>query len=298
MAPATAVPGVGRPCLVFISGARLGEIIAVDRAITIGRDRGNEVRVVDDEGISRRHLRLEPRPDGVYLEDLQSQNGVLVGDRHVRQCRLEDGDKIRIGQNTVLRFAVYDPLEEQAQRTLFEGALRDTLTRAFNRRYFLPRLIAEIRFAQRHKQSVGLLLIDIDHLKQLNDEHGHLAGDEAIRQIATHIQSRLRAEDVMARWGGDELIVLMRAIPLIGCMRLAERLRETVDGALFSHDGHTTHLTISVGVATFSWQDPPGDEPPEQALIRRADLALGESKNAGRNRVTAAAEPSPPATDR
>ena len=117
-------PGAPRPCVVFLSGARLGEIIPVDRPLLIGRDASCEIRIVDDEGISRRHFQLLPQSDGVLCQDLDSHNGTFIGDQPMTEALLEHGDKIRVGQTTVLRFCVYDRVEEEAQRSLLESALR------------------------------------------------------------------------------------------------------------------------------------------------------------------------------
>lgn len=177
------VGGPKRPCLVVIAGAHLGEIFPIDGEIIIGRDADATLRLAEDEGVSRRHARVTPVADGALLADLGSQNGTYVDGERVQERVLKEGVKIRVGQTTVLKFARYDAIEEKAQRQLLESALRDGLTRAFNRRYFLQRLAAEIRFAERHTQPLTLLMLDIDHFKQLNDQHGHMAGDEVLRTI-------------------------------------------------------------------------------------------------------------------
>ncbi len=278
-------PGQTRPCLVFLSGARLGEIIPIDRPILVGRDASCELRIVDDDGISRRHFQLLPQGDQVLLQDLGSHNGTFVGDQTMTEALLEHGDKIRVGQTTVLRFCVYDRVEEEAQRNLLESALRDPLTRAFNRRYFQQRLLSEMRFALRHGQPVGLIVLDIDHFKAINDQHGHLVGDEVLQRLALLVQSKLRAEDVLARFGGEEFAVIVRGTPLRGCEVLAERLRRAAEEAIFSFGAATVRLSISVGLALFPWEGATITTPPDE-LIVRADQALYSAKQGGRNRVS------------
>ncbi len=278
-------PGEPRPCVVFLSGARLGEIIPVDRPLLIGRDASCEIRIVDDEGISRRHFQLLPQPDGVLCQDLDSHNGTFIGDQPMTEAMLEHGDKIRVGQTTVLRFCVYDRVEEEAQRSLLESALRDPLTRTFNRRYFQQRLLGEMRFAVRHAQPVGLLLIDLDHFKQVNDSHGHLIGDEVLQRFAVLLQGKLRAEDVLARFGGEEFGVVVRGTPQRGCVALAERLRLAADEAIFTFGEISLHLTISIGVAMFPWEGATMTTSPDE-LIAKADAALFLAKGAGRNQVS------------
>jgi diguanylate cyclase (GGDEF)-like protein len=280
-------PGPKRPCLVVLSGAHLGEIFPVQDGVIIGRDEEATLRLLDDEGVSRRHARIIPFGDGGRVIDLESQNGTFVDGERVRDCLLKDGAKIRIGQKTVLKFAQYDAIEEAAQRHLLEAALRDSLTHAFNRRYFLERMGAEIRFADRHNQPLAMLLLDIDHFKQINDRFGHPVGDQVLCSFAELLTRTLRAEDVLARYGGEEFAVLARGIAAPNALLLAERLRKRVSALEFAPKGPSLGLTVSIGVASF----PDGPTPCRSAqeavdrLIARADAALYRAKNSGRNRV-------------
>jgi diguanylate cyclase (GGDEF)-like protein len=282
------VPGPKRPCLVVIAGAHLGEIFPVEGEMLIGRDVDSHLRLSEDEGVSRRHARVTPVADGALLADLGSQNGTWIDGDRVQERVLQDGMKIRVGQTTVLKFARYDAVEEAAQRQLLESALRDGLTRAFNRRYFLERLAAEIRFAERHGQPLALLLIDIDHFKVLNDAHGHLIGDDVLRALVGLLHDTLRAEDVVARYGGEEFAVLLRGASKSGARILGERLRKDIsDMELAKQSGEKFHITVSIGIGTFPL-DNPADTPSEQMskrLIELADAALYRAKNGGRDRV-------------
>ena len=282
------VQGPKRPCLVVIAGTHLGEIFPVEGELIIGRDADAALRLPDDEGVSRRHARVTPVADGALLADLGSQNGTWVDGDRVQERVLKEGSKIRVGQTTVLKFARYDAVEEHAQRQLLESALRDGLTRAFNRRYFLQRLAAEIRFAERHCQPLALLMLDLDHFKQLNDTHGHPIGDDVLRAVVGALGDTLRAEDVLARYGGEEFAVLVRGVNPEGARLLGERLRrEVAELALAKEGGEKLALTISVGISNFPL--PAGGEvSPEdvgKTLIGLADAALYRAKNAGRNRV-------------
>src|SRR5262249_6622363 len=152
-----------------------------------------QIKLDGDESVSRRHAAVKVDPgssDGASarVRDLGSANGTWLDGRKIEgEAILREGQKIRVGQTVVLKYALYDQLEELAQRQLLEAALRDGLTHAFNRRYFLQRLAAEIRFAERHAQNLALLMIDIDHFKQLNDTHGHPTGDKVLRKIVAII---------------------------------------------------------------------------------------------------------------
>jgi diguanylate cyclase (GGDEF)-like protein len=282
------VQGPKRPCLVVIAGAHLGEIFPVEGEIIIGRDLDANLRLAEDEGVSRRHARVTPVADGALLADLGSQNGTYVDGDRVQERVLKEGMKIRIGQTTVLKVARYDAVEEAAQRQLLESALRDGLTRAFNRRYFLERLGAEIRFAERHGQPLALLMLDIDHFKQLNDTHGHLIGDDVLRALVGVLSDTLRAEDVLARYGGEEFAVLVRGVNKDNAKLLGERLRrEVAEMGLTKETGEKLPVTVSVGISYFPL-DHPGDVPSDKVgtkMIELADAALYRAKNGGRNRV-------------
>jgi two-component system, cell cycle response regulator len=282
------VQGPKRPCLVVIAGAHLGEIFPVEGEMLIGRDQESNLRLAEDEGVSRRHARVTPVAEGALLSDLGSQNGTFVDGDKVQERVLKEGMKIRIGQTTVLKFARYDAVEEAAQRQLLESALRDGLTRAFNRRYFVERLGAEIRFAERHAQPLALLMLDIDHFKTLNDSHGHLIGDDVLRAVVGVLGDTLRAEDVLERWGGEEFAVLVRGVNKENARILGERLRkEIAEMGLTKEGGEKLAVTVSVGVSMFPLENP-ADVTSEQTgkrLIELADAALYRAKNGGRDRV-------------
>jgi diguanylate cyclase (GGDEF)-like protein len=291
------VQGAKRACLVVIAGAHLGEIFPVESEIIIGRDPDASLRLAEDEGVSRRHARVTPMSEGAFLTDLGSANGTFVDGEKVTERILKEGMKIRVGQTTVLKFARYDAVEEAAQRQLLESALRDGLTRAFNRRYFVQRLAAEVRFAERHEQPLALLMLDLDHFKQLNDRWGHIVGDGVLRALVDVLHDTLRAEDVLARYGGEEFAVLARGINADNARALAERLRRVVEGMKLSKDGTPLPVTVSIGISVLPVEaagSPAGGAAADETstseqigrqLIERADAALYRAKHAGRNLV-------------
>jgi len=287
--------GPKRPCLIMIAGPMLGEIFPINEAggeMIVGRDPDAQLRLGDDESVSRRHASVRSTGNGqALIKDLGSANGTWVDGERVEEAPLREGAKIRVGQTIVLKYALYDQIEELAQRQLLEAALRDGLTHAFNRRYFLQRLQAEIRFAERHTSTVALLMLDIDHFKQLNDRFGHPFGDAVLKKLCEVLTDTLRAEDVLARYGGEEFAVLARDIAPAHARGLAERLRALVASTSFSKvesGSEPVHISVSVGVALYPL-DPKrtADETTDdgQTLIARADAALYRAKQAGRNRV-------------
>jgi diguanylate cyclase (GGDEF)-like protein len=271
-----------RAYLIVLSGLNVGEMFHIgERDLVIGRGQGSEIQVIDD-GVSRRHALVRVLDGEVWIEDGASRNGTFVNGERVERRRLVDGDKVQIGAATVLKFTYSDDLDETFQRRMYESALRDPLTRAFNKRYFLDRLESEFRFAVRHGVPLCLVLIDIDHFKVVNDEHGHVVGDQALAAFARRIQDVIRNEDVFARYGGEEFAILCRQTTLEKGAAFAERLRRTVEALEIPQADGALTITASFGVAGL----PEAEVPDALSLIAAADQALYAAKNAGRNRVT------------
>jgi two-component system cell cycle response regulator len=267
------------PYLIVIAGPSFGEMYKLkgDRSV-LGRGDRADIRVVDD-GVSREHAAIERQEGKTVLVDLNSTNGTFWNGKRVPRQDLSDGDKIAIGANTILKFTYQDRADEHYQKRLFESALRDGLTSTFNRRYFMDRLHAELRFANRHGKSVGLLFVDIDHFKKINDAHGHLVGDKVLSGVAHALTATIRAEDVLARYGGEEFAIICREIEEEGAQALGERLRTAIEGKQFDPAGTQVPVTISIGAAICRGTTE------AQALIAAADAAMYEAKRTGRNRV-------------
>ena len=161
-------------------------------------------------------------------------------------------------------------------------ARTDPLTQLLNRRVLVERLSQEVERARRYDGKITLLMIDLDHFKRVNDQYGHLVGDDVLRDVATLLKNALRAVDVVARYGGEEFVVVLPETPAPGALAFAERLRERIEATDFSAHPHGTfHLTTSIGMATFPG---PRTESGED-LLARADEALYRAKADGRNRV-------------
>lgn len=274
-----------RASLVVLAGPRVGTMLRIDgRDVTIGRSLRVELSL-DDDGVSRRHARLRERDGAVWLEDLGSRNGTFVnGLRVMAAVQLADGDKIHVGRGSVMKFTYHDALDDSFQERVVVSALRDPLTRLYNKRYFDERLDAELRFAHRHGAKLALLLIDVDHFKRVNDGHGHLVGDTVLSAVAGALAKAIRNEDVVARFGGEEFVVILRATALDHALVLAERLRKRIEEVAVELDGGPPlSVTASIGVAELA---PPVATAAE--LVDAADRALYAAKAAGRNRVAAA----------
>ncbi|HYV68079.1 MAG TPA: diguanylate cyclase, partial [Myxococcales bacterium] len=167
-------------------------------------------------------------------------------------------------------------LYEQAERL----ATTDGLTGLLNRRTFGTQLAARVREAQRYRRPLSLLLLDVDHFKKVNDTHGHPAGDAVLRGVAAVARAQARETDLVARYGGEELAVVLPETDAAGARAIAERLRAAVESTAHATDQGPLRVTISVGVATWPGGGQTGDE-----LLTTADRALYRAKQTGRNRV-------------
>ncbi len=165
------------------------------------------------------------------------------------------------------------------QRRLAELAMRDVLTSAYNRRFFDRRFVEELDRARRYGHSLGLVILDLDHFKAVNDGFGHQFGDEALKSVASVCGKIVRTTDILARYGGEEFCLLLPETSLPDSTALAERIRSAVERSPVKAFGRCADLTISAGVAASRQGEGPDD------LLRRADSALYAAKNGGRNRV-------------
>jgi two-component system cell cycle response regulator len=277
-----------RSFLMVLSGPQFGEIFELEpgRESVIGRKAGVEI-LIRDGGVSRRHAVIIAQGGETRIRDLESQNGTFVDGIRVTDCPLVDGNRIHLGVSTALKFVCGDDVEIEFQRRLCEGAFHEPLTGLYNRRHFMDRLGAEMAAAQRHERALSLLLIDIDHFKAVNDKFGHLAGDEALKMIAHVLKGSARKEDILARLGGEEFVVLSRETALPGGRALAERIRKAVERSRYAWEGQDIKLTVSIGVTVSIGltEFKPGRN--DRELLAAADKALYQAKQAGRNCVVA-----------
>ena len=271
---------------VVMGGVDVGRSLPLStkEPVVIGRDPECSYTFYD-EGISRRHAEITYKAPGRYIiRDLNSTNGTFFEGKRVRVHLLEEGDKILLGRQTIIKFVLQDAFDLQYHNKLYESAVRDPLTGVFNRKHFDEHIAAELSFARRHRLPLTIMMIDLDHFKQINDLHGHLTGDQVLIFTAETLSDSLRDEDLLIRYGGEEFVIITRGIPPEGASALGERVRQTIEEMeLEKPEGDTISITASIGAVTVS--DPTGID--GQRLLRESDENLYKAKEAGRNRVVA-----------
>ena len=266
-------------CFIVMRGQQVGRMYQLGPGIAyLGR--ADDVTIsIDDTSVSRRHAAVHSSPIGFVITDLKSTNGLFVNGQRVERHVLRDGDRIQFGSSTVLKFCYQDELEQNLQQRLYESATRDQLVGVHNRQFFLDSLEATFAHATRKNLPLSLLMLDIDHFKNVNDTHGHLAGDHVLREIARIIKQAIRTEDVFARFGGEEFVLLLAESDPECARHAAERIRKAVERQVFEYEGRPIKTTLSIGLTTYHARNYASPH----NLIAAADAALYEAKRAGRN---------------
>jgi len=277
----------GQGCLVVIHAplhADLGRLHTLAKEIiTIGRGRDNDI-VLPSDCVSRRHSRLERRNDRVFVVDLASTNGTYVNDeaQSVRERPLERGDRLRIG-DTIFKYLSGSDIEVQYHEILFRMTVTDGLTNLSNRKQLDATLREEIPRARRHNRDLSVLMLDIDHFKQINDTHGHPIGDRVLLCVAQWIAKGVRQTDVVARYGGEEFAVLLPNASASEVEARFKGLVADIASSCYEYDvlsrKEQVWFTVSCGLVDIV----PGEA--EESFVKRADDALYEAKKKGRNRV-------------
>ncbi|MDY6942297.1 MAG: diguanylate cyclase [Pseudomonadota bacterium] len=180
--------------------------------------------------------------------------------------------------------AIYHTQLSTTLQKLEEQSQLDGLTETFNRAYWEQRLREEIARTQRYAHPLSLVICDLDHFKDVNDECGHLAGDAVLRTITGRLRGALRKTDILGRYGGEEFGIVLPDTDLGNAIRAAERLRRGVSSKLIPFEENELYITASLGVA--QWHDKMDSV---ESFIAAADQALYQAKALGRNRVCAAA---------
>ena len=283
-----------RPALVSLRGELMAVPIPLERSqVTIGRALEADVRI-NDLRASRLHARINSDHDvqtdnTIYsITDLGSTNGTLLNGELITEAQLNDGDKIVIGDH-LFRFDMLDEIDREFQHQIHRLLVHDELTGLLTSKSFFSELRREAARAQSESRPFCVLMMDLDHFKEVNDTYGHLVGSKTLEGTGHVITQALRAGDVAARFGGEEFAAFLLDANYAQGLVAAERVRIAVAGHAFPATRHnsseptaTHRITISIGVAAF-----PDDATDPIQLVELADSALYRAKRAGRNRICA-----------
>lgn len=273
---------IAEACLIQMSpkGPNLGRKYNIQtKPLRIGRDDTCEIQNLDSS-VSRFHAEVKRNDEGqLLIRDLGSTNGTFVNNVRVDTERvLQDGDSLQLG-NCLYRFLSGNNLEAEYHEEIHRLMVLDPLTGLHNRRSLQEFLDRELERANRDKLDLAVLMLDIDHFKSINDRYGHLLGDYALRTLANILKPMIRGYDMLARFGGEEYILVLPGVDLTKAQRCAERILRAIREQDFEYEGVSFHLTVSIGVA--SWNTT--DEPTESALLSTVDRRLYRAKQMGRN---------------
>jgi diguanylate cyclase (GGDEF)-like protein len=284
---AIVLPVAARPdraSLTLLRGPGVGTVFTLEQGETVlGRGSAADI-VLDEPSVSREHARITLIGEGAYfIEDLGSTNGTFVCGRPVRRARLASSDRVQLGGQYTFRFAILDEDEENLQKKLFESSTRDVLTGLMNRACMFEHLTRSVERSRRDGSDLAFMIIDVDHLKSINDRFGHAAGDDVLKAISLSGKRAMGEGAVFARYGGDEFTVLVRSVSAAETTALAERFKCTLPQALVEVDARTAEASVSIGVAFLSeCEIVDGLE-----LFARADARLYAAKLGGRNQICA-----------
>jgi len=272
------------PHLIIFSGNNSGRRHKLRRGVmTIGRSPQADISINDDR-VSRIHCIMEWMGDTITIEDKGSTNGTFVESERVDRAILSPGVPFQLG-HSIMKIEYKTEAEIRQEESLLYSATFDTLTGIFNRHHFIKLASMELSYASRHLLPVGIILADIDDFKSINDTHGHPWGDFVLSRFANIVVENKRAEDLVARYGGDEFIILPRGVVSQEILHAyCERIRHAVENFKFSFDSAPIGVTVSIGFhfKKIDRQDP---ETMVSDLIRHADQALYLAKAKGRNRT-------------
>lgn len=225
-------------------------------------------------------IRLLSLSSDKFNQFLNGNPGMGLNIMRVLSSRLRQAGEERSQQKTSEKSLSHQVVE------LREQAIRDPLTGLFNRRYLQETLEREFSRAKREALTISILIMDIDHFKQINDTFGHPAGDYILQEFGKLLQECVRLEDIVCRYGGDEFVVVMPGANIAAACERAEQIRATFLARRIAFEDHELHATLSLGAAAYPRHGLSADE-----VLSNADQALYQAKQAGRNRIVSPQRP-------
>ncbi len=266
--------------LVVYAGATLGRVFPLDPGeVIVGRAPKAGVALPDGE-VSRQHARLLVEEGRVQVEDLDSTNGTRLNGELLRGLtELHPGDRLAIGAH-VLKLVFLDPLERIFHETLLDLSTKDPLTGLANRGSVLAEFQNRFGLSLRYDRPLSVVVCDLDFFKQVNDTHGHGAGDFVLRTFGERLMASLREADLAGRIGGEEFLIVLPETDLSGARPFAARLLKAIASTPIPLPSGGITLTCSLGIAERTAVDLEAGQ-----LLARADAALYRAKAGGRDRV-------------
>jgi diguanylate cyclase (GGDEF)-like protein len=253
--------------------------------ITIGRSPQADI-TIDDDRISRVHCAIKWSEGTITIEDKGSRNGTYVDSHKINHADLSPGVPLQLG-HSVMKIEYKDKAEIQYEQSLIHQVSNDALTGVFSRQHFTSLALKEIAYARRHQQTVGIIMIDIDNFKRINDTYGRTIGDLVLVQFADLICEKKRDEDLLGRYGGKKFIILPHGeVDKESIHRQCERIRRAVERFKFCHADACVQITVTIG---FHLDKPDNSEVESQIddLIDKAEQALYRAKEEGRKQTFA-----------
>jgi two-component system cell cycle response regulator len=273
----------GKPAALLAMGGDLNGTLfdLLEGESTFGREIDNTISL-EFPGVSRKHFKIEIQGDKAILEDFGSRNGTFLNNKKLESTiELKKSDIIKIG-SIALKFIPKGDPERLAYDKLNHEANTDKMTDCYNKAYFNNAADLEVKKSKLTGTPLSLIIFDFDHFKKLNDTYGHDAGDYVLKNGAQLIRLEgLREHDILARYGGEEFVILLPRTNIKHAFEVAERVRKMIFNHNFVYDNKKLPVSVSVGISDFR----PGVETGVD-LFKRADSALYQSKESGRNKVT------------
>lgn len=245
----------------------------------LGRDSQCGI-VLEDDAVSRRHAVIERSEQGYRLRDLNSLNGSFVNEIKVNEFVLNSGDRVRFGKQ-IYKFVAGTEIESQYYEVMFTLVTCDGLTQVPNKRFFQEIFARDWESMLRRGDKISVLVMDLDKFKSINDTYGHLAGDAVLVEFAKRARSILRSGEFLARFGGEEFVLLCSGASAEEAAAVGERVRCAIAAEPFIFEALSIPVTVSIGVADANHDTTFARE----SLIERADQALYQAKHQGRNQV-------------